>query len=319
MPAADENPGLFTFLVGMIVLVLAGVGLSIVVDKRLHASGASGEMKDEISALEVEAESLKSERERATGKLENAAPARRAAEESRRETAVLIEETARRRDALSRQKPALAAELASLEAEFAAYRENYRTRSRAAAAGEKIGDLILPGGREYLDAVIRKVTAVGIEIRHKHGIARIQAPDLGPAWQERFQWNDGERRQRLGQEQENREKIAAKPRPEPAEIPASVPRRTAAAAPDEIRAARELLAGWRAKVVRVASEKSEADYQAGAAMQTAVPGSLETWRARSQRLAGDLTQARAGLAAARMRLEILSPGDPLLREPLPAH
>jgi hypothetical protein len=43
-------------------------------------------------------------------------------------------------------------------------------------------------GREYLQAVISRVTDVGLEIRHEHGTARIQAADLDASYQERFQW-----------------------------------------------------------------------------------------------------------------------------------
>ena len=41
---------------------------------------------------------------------------------------------------------------------------------------------------------ITKVTEVGLEIRHEHGIARIQVSDLEGIWQQRFQWDDEERR-----------------------------------------------------------------------------------------------------------------------------
>jgi hypothetical protein len=55
---------------------------------------------------------------------------------------------------------------------------------------KKIGTLTLRGDREYREAVITRVTEVGLEIRHQHGIARILSAELGPKWQNRFQWSE---------------------------------------------------------------------------------------------------------------------------------
>jgi len=63
---------------------------------------------------------------------------------------------------------------------------------RLAARGEKIGTLTLRGDRRYHEAEIIRVTGVGIEIRHQHGMARVMFADLDAEWQERFQWRDGD-------------------------------------------------------------------------------------------------------------------------------
>ena len=48
MISADDNPGLFYFMVGMVVLVMAGVGLSIMIDKRFSFSKGSNEMREDL-------------------------------------------------------------------------------------------------------------------------------------------------------------------------------------------------------------------------------------------------------------------------------
>lgn len=84
--------------------------------------------------------------------------------------------------------------IAAMEQEFSRYRKGYRDQARAGAIGQSLGNLTIRGGREYRQAVITRVTGEGLEIRHENGLARLQAEDLAPALQERFQWNDEERR-----------------------------------------------------------------------------------------------------------------------------
>ncbi len=318
MQMADDNPGLFTFLAGMIVLVMTAVGLSILVDKRLHSSSRSGDLKQEILDFGEEIGTLEARREGAARRLESEAPARRNALANQRELERLRAGAADRRGELAALRTTLQSETAALEREFAAYREKFRSRSRARAAGEAVGVLETRDGRKFNGVTIRKVTDVGMDISHEHGFARIHAPDLGPAWQERFQWTDEERRARLEEERRNRERVAGPAAPAPREIPAKLARANPPAAeasvPEaEIIASRQSYLGWKSKVAQLSSDKSEADFQAASGSRTSVPGSLETWRARADRLSAQLVRARSEYAAARARLGIVAPDDPLLR------
>src|SRR6478736_9532102 len=54
MLSSDEHPGIFTFLVGMIVLVMAAVGLSIIMDKHVSFSGRSRMIEEEIAGHATE-------------------------------------------------------------------------------------------------------------------------------------------------------------------------------------------------------------------------------------------------------------------------
>jgi hypothetical protein len=99
----------------------------------------------------------------------------------------------------------LRAAIASVDGDFSSYRADYRRKAWSAGVGESLGNLKVRNGREYVQATILRVTDVGLEIRHEDGIARIQAPDLDPKWQDRFQWEDDERRRVLAAERENLE------------------------------------------------------------------------------------------------------------------
>ncbi len=59
MFSAEEHPGIFYFMLGMIVMVMSGVGLSLLVDRRLKFSSGSKEIHREISVADDELNTLK--------------------------------------------------------------------------------------------------------------------------------------------------------------------------------------------------------------------------------------------------------------------
>lgn len=205
-------------------------------------------------------------------------------------------------------------------------------------------------------ATISKVTDVGLEIRHEHGIARIATEDLPPPWGERFMWGDEERRDRekaaLRQREEEAAAILARAKEDesraeeaarriaegwveempvveegPVETPVPAPRDVAAipqplprggdseAVRDEQRAKlaerQRLVSGWQSKVTSLSASLSEARSHVGYG-ENSVPGRLETWKAREQRLSAELIKAQTELSVVRSKLAAVAPGDPLL-------
>lgn len=320
----DEHSGLFTFLGGMVVIVMVAVGFSLVMDKKFKSSSGVGEMRREVRQQEEEINELTvrhNAQEMLLLKTANTAKG------SRSEKAALDREqvTLKQQEEILREKKAvLLAVVTKLDTEFSEYRARYRTRTWSRAVGEKLGNITLRGGREYKDAQITKVTDLGLEVRHEHGFARLQASDLSPALQDRFQWNDEERRRRLkeegglhgkpkaGAEEEapdedsedsHQEAVSLKARNE-----AKAEREAKRA---EIRAGREKVKAWKAKVYRLSSERSEAISNSYGSSNS-VPGSLETWKTRSERLTKELAKARHELDIARGRLAAVAPDDPEL-------
>lgn len=323
MLSPDDNPGVFYFLVGTVVLVLTAVGLSMVLEQRFKYSSGAGEIKRDIAAADADLANLRSTHEMLSRQLDGGDSMRGSSAAALREARGKVTESARRRTGLQASREQLQKVIASTEDAFSNYRSTYLSKVRAAAVGEEIGDLKIRGGRDYHQVSISKVTDVGLEIRHEHGIARIQAPDLDPAWQERFQWNDEERRARLEEEAIRRESLAAavpeKPLDHPqvkerpvAELPKVSP---AGAAPEDadLQLLRNQLIGWRTKVSRLRRDRNEAASNASSGSGHSVPGRLETWVAKRTRLDKELARAQVELSVAMSKLAAVSPSDPLLQ------
>lgn len=73
------------------------------------------------------------------------------------------------------------------------------------------------------------------------------------------------------------------------------------------------VSGWKSKVSKLRIDRSEASARASYGNQASVPGSLETWVARSARLGRDLLEAEAALAVAKSNLAAVAPNDPVLK------
>lgn len=69
------------------------------------------------------------------------------------------------------------------------YKNEYRAAVRAGASGSKLETLKSADGRVYSDVEIRKVTAIGIEIRHKDGFKRINFAELPLEMQDYYQFD----------------------------------------------------------------------------------------------------------------------------------
>ncbi len=317
MLSAEDNPGIFSFLVGMIVLVMAGVGLSILVDQRFKFSSSMGDIQRDIASAEEELGMLKSHHEQRSRLFESSGSQVKSDWAANAELRLNATALAKRQSELERSREALLTAIPSIETEFSRYRAEYRQQTRTSAIGQKVGTLTMRGGRKYDEVVITRVTDVGIEIRHRDGIARIQAPDLDHSWQDHYQWSDEERRNRLKEELANHESIAPPPAPrEVEELPPPTRLRPSADNKEDgkLQELRMKVSGWRGKVSRLKSERSEAASQSYTS-QPSVTGSLETWKAKTARLNAEIAKAQGELVVAKSRLAAVSPNDVLLRMP----
>lgn len=310
-------------MVGMIVLVLAGVGLSLVIDRRLSFSSGRLGIQREINLDASELEGLIAVREERSRLLNDKVEKPQIRAETSAEILGKLESLRRRQASLEITRQQLREMIARQEDDFSRFRAEYRRRTWADAPGEKLGILVVSNGREYREATITRVTEVGLEIRHADGIARVQAPDLDQEIQDRFQWSDEDRRKILKDEQDHLESISG-------ELAEAVPamsariqgplvreplRPQAKAAPniEELAALRRMVVVWKSKVTKLRFEKSEAMSNSSYGNQTSVPGSLETWGAKAERIGNELARAQSALAVAKSNLAAAAPGDPLLR------
>ena len=328
MLSSEDHPGVFTFMVGMIVVVMVAVGLSVVADKHRVFSGGTGELKREINANATQITELSAQTAEQALFLEGSLSNLLKGSNAHRDLSMQLETQRQRQAALETSRIQIREAITALEGDFSRYRAAYRQKSWAAAVGESLGTLTIHGGRAYPLATITRVTDVGLEIRHEQGIARIQAPDLDAKMQDRFQWSDEERRSRLKEEQENLTGKPDKAAPEivdgeealvevDAEPPAPRVNRyqnpNAAEDAEKLRLLRQRVSGWNVKVSKLRSDRRDAASRASYGTQASVPGSLETWAARSARLSRELLRAQAGMAAAKSELGAVSPNDALLK------
>ena len=97
-----------------------------------------------------------------------------------------IKRTAARTAELKAERDALKQDLEIAKADMEAMKAEWMQAARTAATGREFAKFTGNGGRTYENAVITKVTDVGVEFRHSTGSARLAANDLTPAQHEMF-------------------------------------------------------------------------------------------------------------------------------------
>ena len=318
MLSNEDHPGLFTFLIGMIVVVLAAVGLSLLVDVKFSVSRSPKSLQKEIETGAEELERLTDHHRELARRLAQGEEHAQTALQTRTSLRSEFAEQAQRLAALTESRDQLQQAIPLTEQEFERYRAEYRKQTWDRAAGQALGTLKVRGGREYRQAVIKRVTEVGLEIEFEGGgKARIQAPDLDPAVQDRFQWNDEERRQRLKEERDQQRAVAGpeppKPAPKPTVKPVTpLPQPVAppvSPASEQLKQLRSAVELARSKVDRLTTQLREAR-TAAARGENSVPGSLKTWVSRIAELEALLNAANQELAVARSNLAVVAPTSP---------
>ena len=323
----EDHPGLFMFLIGLIVVVMTAVGLSVFADKKFSLSGPPSTLKKDLQGGTEEIQRLTDYGNELSRRLAIDEPRAQAAREKRTSLRRQLAEQTKRLADLPAECAQLAQAIPLMEEEFQLYREKYRKQTWESAAGEALGTLTIRG-REYRQAVIRLVTEVGLEIDFEGGgKARIQATDLDRTLQDRFQWDDEERRQHLKQEREQQDFVTRGGAPKtpaiPSKSPPATPAKPAPAPPTPPRPAatpelaqlaqlRGAVTLARAKVEALNSQLNEAR-AAIAAGQTSIPGSLKTWRELVAVLEPNLAKAKTALTVAKANLAAVAPADPAAR------
>ena len=80
------------------------------------------------------------------------------------------------------------ADLVKLADQFEGYKKQYRDSERERAVGEAFDVFNTKDGKVYKQVSIRRISALGMEIRHKNGSKRIHFKDLPDEMQDRFQF-----------------------------------------------------------------------------------------------------------------------------------
>lgn len=310
---SNDSSGTVGFLVGMVVLVFAGIVFSLMVDKRFRFSSGRADLEQEVQdqrqavkKLGILVETAREEWKRKVQPFEGQAGELRSfAEANRGQSRKLAE--------LRGRQAALEEEIVAAENAFREYRTKFRSQARLAAAGEELGELEIRSGRTYHAVTISRVTPEGMEIRHSDGIALLRPEDLDDSWQERFDWHP--------EELEKPQPVPAEPKPAapaadaPVADPVDTETLAAQAEARKLAALRRDVSEARRFLDKAEAELSRAREGARNSRGASVPGSLETWTEKIQRLESMTSKFRAQYVTARGKLAASAPDDPLLRQP----
>ena len=313
---SNEQSGTVGLLVGVIVLVFAGIVFSLLADKRFKFSSGKLSMEEEVSDGKRQVAKLQARLE-ASNELWNkrVKPLDRQPDELR-EAADRTREMGRRLVDLRQRRKALEEELVRADETFRAYRDEYRKQVRLAAIGEELPELQSRGGRTYSKVTVTRVTTDGVDFKHSQGISRLGPDDLDPSWLERFQWHP--------EEQPKKGPPVVKAPAVVDDKPAGKPEGEKASPEQEAKEeAGKKLAGLRRDVNESLRflEKAEGELlrvraEAQSSRGRSVPGSLETWADKVKRVESVSAKFRAQYVAARAKLATVAPDDPLLVTPV---
>lgn len=294
----SDNSGTYMVIGGMILLVFGGVFLSVAADQRSSFLSANKAVNQDIRNNEELLTSLTPRYQRLKQLEATVIPKLEQAAEFEVCEGKLVDQRLQL-DSLQTRSAALKTSLLAVGDSYEKYRTTYRKGIWDAAANEKMPELVLRSGRRYQDVTIQRVTAVGLEISHSDGNARVSASDLDGKWQERFQWKNDERLEVLKRESEALQQAGATTVPA---IPSGNLTPAPTGSSDDLDRLQIEFNTWNAKVAALRSQRDEALSRSNGSSKSP-PGSLETWAARATRLSGDLDRASQYREQARRRLE----------------
>ena len=185
----DDSSGVPTFMIGITVLVMAGVGLSLVVDRRFKFSSNQNVIQKDLRENNEIIATLKSQCDERSAALGNYAKYKQQAA-MLKQLAGEAENLEIEQAQLRIKQRTLSTALNHLESESTQYRSECRQQIWTRAVREELGHLKLRDGREYEDVTITRVTENGLEFRHEFGIASVDSTNLDQKLRERFQWTE---------------------------------------------------------------------------------------------------------------------------------
>lgn len=306
--------GVNGLLLGFAGLVMVGVAITGLIDRRGEFSTASTRLKAEVQAGAEKVAALEARRQKFADRFAGLdGPARTQAQEK--------EELQRRKTGQQARIAGLRADRESLERQlealrlgFATYRVDYRRQAWSDAVGEKLPQIALRNGRVFHGVTISRVSEAGLEVSHEGGLARIECKDLDVSWQDRFQWTDDERAGIRPAPVRVEEVVQAPPvreAPRPAPPPKPSPRPVQPSPPsppvtpgtrltlEERRKLKEQVDRWQWTVDDLQQQYQNASASAGRSSTSRTSAASDPQLAQ---IAARLSQARIELAGARARL-----------------
>lgn len=303
------HQSLFAYLGGLILLVFAGIILSLAMEKRHGNQKEASSLESKISSQAELIGDLKRQTDTMASRLNDSIiRSDDQGKEMEKLTALLSEQriTLRR---LEEEQSQLQAGNLSLEESAEQFLSNQRKTARRKIVGITNAQLILADGTAYQDVTIRSVKGQVLSFSHARGFARVNLKELNEAWKAKLAWSPDELITRGSEESTPESPSRTEPRTvtEPDDSPSRIEEKRAA-----ISAARSEFIEQRNLYQRAISETANARSKTHGS-ERSVPGSLETWEERAQRMDRLVQKYRFTYQLARDKLMAVSPGDPLLQ------
>lgn len=184
----QDHGWLYGGLLGIVILVFAGIILSLVIDNRTGVSSGIVELQAGIRERQERLDQLVVEKTLLEQRWAERRPALH--HEARLEdlTEFLGPCRARHRE-LEASITATRGGIAALEAADHAYRIDYHRAAREALVGRDFGEFVMADGTRYAGVRVTGADDEGLSIRHAHGGAKLRYPELPTEWKERLQWS----------------------------------------------------------------------------------------------------------------------------------
>ena len=180
-----KGPGVIGIVLALVVLMGFG-GLAALV---LDGDGGGQSIDSQIQEREAHIQRLNGRKAEWQGKVEDYAGKKK----------IILEIDSIESKIQQKQKLSAAAtysvreasdRVAAVEKQFQDYKQSYRISERSRAVGEKVDRLTLENGKVYTDVMIRRVSAEGIDIRHKNGGTLIVPSLIPDDLLDRFQYTE---------------------------------------------------------------------------------------------------------------------------------
>lgn len=310
----SDQSGTVGLLVGIIVLVFVGVCFSLMADKRFKFSSGKAELEAAITEERHLLEAVRRQVEVSRDAYEQ--KSKLANQPAQLEKARLaVSSSADRIRELRTQATDLKQAVEAEKSAFAEYRAAFRKQVRQAAAGEKLDQLEVVGGKVYHGVTIRRVHAGGMEVSHSQGSLRLGPDDLADSWRQRFQWGADELavapKPKVAAEKPDEKQPAGRQQPVKKDQEKPGPPEK----PDkQLSNLRRDVSEAKRRLERAELEVSRLRKDAADSKVKMVPGSSETWNERITRLESGSKVFRAQYKEACGRLAAVAPGDAALSE-----
>lgn len=143
----DNHPGLFTFLMGSVIVVMGGVALSLLADRKSGFPSSVAGLQRELETGATELEQLQAFYQENASRIAVTEPKLRLTAADHQALVRQLRALDQRRTTLEASRLDLQTSIHATEENFLGYRAKHRAQSWVEVVGQPLGDLTVRGGR----------------------------------------------------------------------------------------------------------------------------------------------------------------------------